>query len=584
MATSPTADAAPRDKQPYQVVARKYRPQLFEQLVGQPHIAQGLSSAITTNRIGHAYLFTGARGTGKTSTARIFAKALNCLSSPSPTPSPCDKCDVCVGITNGDDIDVIEIDGASNNGVDHVRDLRASVAVRPTRSRFKIYIIDEVHMVTVAAFNALLKTLEEPPEHVKFIFATTNPEKVPITVLSRCQRFDFAPVATDSIQQRLAEIASNEGIEADPAALHMIARRAAGSMRDSQSLLEQLLSVSQGRITSEDVHRMLGTARSGRLAELTHFLAARDAASALASIDAGVREGVDVGQLAEQLVGYLRDMLAAAIGASPEIMLHSTTEEYAALQQAGRQVGAETLLAMLQIMDQALVRMRASIHPRVLLEIAVVRICRLEALDDISTLIGQLQSGGAPVASTIARPPVAAPAPLRSPGAPIAPAVAAPAAPVQKKTLDPAPKAPEASSASLVSDLPFTGDAPAVWQQALEFLGDMTADMGRFASRIASSGPNRLVVSFPGEYHTQKEFCERQSNRTRIEQALASVGGTTLRVDFELLPVSAKPVERTAPPPNKRQLLKERERHPLVQQALEVFQAEMVDVVEGRPR
>lgn len=582
MATSPTADAAPRDKQPYQVVARKYRPQLFEQLVGQPHIAQGLSSAITTNRIGHAYLFTGARGTGKTSTARIFAKALNCVSG--PTVTPCNECEICQSISSGGDVDVIEIDGASNRNIDDIRQLRANVAIRPSRARFKIYIIDEVHMLTNESFNALLKTLEEPPEHVKFIFATTNPEKVPITVLSRCQRFDFAPVATESIQQRLAEIASNEGIEADPAALHMIARRAAGSMRDSQSLLEQLLSVSQGRITSEDVHRMLGTARSGRLAELTQFLAARDAASALASIDAGVREGVDVGQLAEQLVGYLRDMLAAAIGASPEIMLHSTTEEYAALQVAGRQVGAETLLAMLQIMDQALVRMRASIHPRVLLEIAVVRICRLEALDDISTLIGQLQSGGAPVTSTSARPPVAAPAPLRSPGAPIAPAVAAPAAPVQKKTLDPAPKAPEVISQASASDLPFTGDAPAVWQQALEFLGDMTADMGQFASRIASSGPNRLVVSFPGEYHTQKEFCERPSSRTRIEQALASVGGTTLRVDFELLPVSAKPVERAAPPPNKRQLLKERERHPLVQQALEVFQAEMVDVVEGRPR
>ncbi len=568
-----SVDSTPRDKQGYQVVARKYRPQLFDQLVGQPHVAQGLSSAITTNRIGHAYLFTGARGTGKTSTARIFAKALNCETG--PTPAPCNQCDICQSISSGGDVDVIEIDGASNRNIDDIRQLRSNVAIRPSRARFKIYIIDEVHMLTNESFNALLKTLEEPPEHVKFLFATTNPEKVPITVLSRCQRFDFAPVATDSIQQRLAEIAANEKIAADPAALQLIARRAAGSMRDSQSLLEQLLSVSNGRITSEDVHQMLGTARSGRLAELVQQLAARDAATALASVDAGVREGVDVGQFAEQLVGYLRDMLAAAIGASPEIMLHSTAEEYSALAETGRQLGAETLLAMLQIMDQALVRMRASIHPRVLLEIAIIRICRLEALDDIAGLINQLQSGTIPVATTATRPAVAAPSPVRPPvAAPITP-------PPEKKTESVTPTAVEGGPSTASTVAVFNGDALQIWQQTLDALADITADMCRFASKVATSGPNRLAVSFPGEYISQKEFCERQTNRSRIEQALQSVSGAPLRVDFDLLPVTTKPVERVAPT-SKRQLLKDRERHPLVQQAMEVFQAEMVDVVEGR--
>ena len=239
------------DDDNYVVVARRYRPRGFGELVGQEHVGRALKNAIETNRVGHAYLFTGARGVGKTSTARIFAKALNDPSG--PTASPDNESDVAMAIDSGEDVDVIEIDGASNRGIDEIRSLRANVGVRPSRSKFKIYIIDEVHMLTQAAFNALLKTLEEPPEHVKFIFCTTDPEKIPITVLSRCQRFDFAPVEVPKIVGRLQEIITAEGAEADEAALELIARRAAGSMRDSQSLLEQVLSFSNGKLTSDQV-------------------------------------------------------------------------------------------------------------------------------------------------------------------------------------------------------------------------------------------------------------------------------------------------------------------------------------------
>src|SRR6185436_18648908 len=197
------------------------------QLIGQGQVSQALANAITTNRVGHAYLFTGARGVGKTSTARIFAKALNCVNG--PTTTPCGECDICHGIASGDDVDVIEIDGASNRGIDEIRQLRSNVNVRPSRARFKIYIIDEVHMLTNQAFNALLKTLEEPPEHVKFIFCTTEADKIPITVLSRCQRFDFAGIDSQAIHTRLGEIAKAEGVEADADALQIIAIRAAGS-------------------------------------------------------------------------------------------------------------------------------------------------------------------------------------------------------------------------------------------------------------------------------------------------------------------------------------------------------------------
>src|SRR5262249_33995854 len=217
----------------YVVVARRYRPQNFNQLIGQDQVAQALGNAITTNRIGHAYLFTGARGVGKTSTARIFAKALNCLNG--PTIAPCGECDICQGIASGDDVDVIEIDGASNRGIDEIRQLRSNVNVRPSRARFKIYIIDEVHMLTTPAFNALLKTLEEPPEHVKFIFCTTEADKIPITVLSRCQRFDFAPIEHMAIVDRLTQICQTEVVEAEPEALHIVPRRAPASIPHTQS-------------------------------------------------------------------------------------------------------------------------------------------------------------------------------------------------------------------------------------------------------------------------------------------------------------------------------------------------------------
>ena len=206
----------------YVVIARRYRPQGFEELVGQEHVAKALQQAIASDRVGHAYLFTGARGVGKTSAARILAKALNCVHG--PTPTPCNQCDVCLRVASGDDVDVLEIDGASNRGIDEIRQLRQNVAVRPSRVRYKIYIIDEVHMLTKEAFNALLKTLEEPPEHVKFIFATTEPQKIPITILSRCQRFDFAGISSAAIQARLAQIAESEGIAVDAEALQISGR------------------------------------------------------------------------------------------------------------------------------------------------------------------------------------------------------------------------------------------------------------------------------------------------------------------------------------------------------------------------
>ncbi len=283
-ATPPDGAGAPREH--YLVIARRYRPQTFDELVGQPHVGQVMRRAIETNRVGHAYLFTGARGVGKTSAARIFAKALNCVNG--PTAIPCNDCDICRSVSLGDDVDVLEIDGASNRGIDEIRQLRQNVAVRPSRARFKIYIIDEVHMLTREAFNALLKTLEEPPAHVKFIFCTTEPHKIPVTILSRCQRFDFNGMQAATISARLEQILTAEGIRAESEAVATIARRAAGSMRDAQSLLEQLLAFCGDEITSEDVRQVLGTASEQRIGELLAHLTSRDAAGALESLDRAI--------------------------------------------------------------------------------------------------------------------------------------------------------------------------------------------------------------------------------------------------------------------------------------------------------
>lgn len=612
------SDHRPRE---YVVVARRYRPQTFVELVGQQQVAQALSNAISTSRVGHAYLFTGARGVGKTSTARILAKCLNCVSG--PTPAPCGQCDACVSITAGDDIDVLEIDGASNRRIDEIRQLRSNVNIRPSRSRFKIYIIDEVHMLTNEAFNALLKTLEEPPEHVKFIFCTTNPEKMPITVLSRCQRFDFAPVPTDSIIERLRFIVQQEGVQADDAALRLLARRAGGSMRDSQSLLEQLLSFAGDRITENDVHAMLGTAQGGRLRTIVEHLIARDASRALDQLDAAVREGVDVGQLAEQLLGYLRDIMAALVGCQPDLMLHVAAADFAALQEAGQQWGLETALAAVQILDQALTRMRQSTQVRTLLEVALVRICKLEDLDALPGLIAQLRDGTPPVASgppvsrtrrevPPATPPPAAPPEQKpdsrrtafpgrreGPEGPSSPSpnhssAAAGLVPAQAADDRPSGGVSTCLSPSAERDVAVSAAAPSLpaapwtedfarqaWRETLEEISGLKAELAGNCAALAVLQPNQLVVHLKAAYN--KEYCERPDVKRELEQTLSRRAGRTIRIEFA---VAAKPdlqpPEKRPPAVPRQQRMRELDQHPLVQEARRLFDAEVIRVEEAR--
>jgi DNA polymerase-3 subunit gamma/tau len=558
---------------------------VFEELIGQEHVAQALSNAIATNRVGHAYLFTGARGVGKTSAARILAKALNCQRGPSAVP--CNECDICRSVSGGDDVDVLEIDGASNRGIDEIRQLRQNVNVRPSRTRFKIYIIDEVHMLTREAFNALLKTLEEPPEHVKFIFCTTEPTKIPVTILSRCQRFDFAGIVTSSIQKRLRQIVEAEGVEADAEALEVLARRAAGSMRDSQSLLEQLLSFSTGKITLADVHGMLGTAGDQRLCELLRHLVERNAAAVVDDLDRAMGEGVDVAQLLEQLLGSLRDCMVAAAGCRGDAFLYTSPSRQAEVTEVGKRWGLETIFAVMQILDQALGRMRFSTQTRTLAELALVRICHLENLDELAAVIGRLQSS----ASSGSAPPASQPGPAR--GNPSVGTSAGNRGSSGTVAATPAgpPRAtpPPTGDAAVPPDLPTTitpENAAELWTRAIARMSGMAVEAAGKFDHVVFSAPNRLVIEFKSRYALAKSTCERPEQLARFQQALAEVTGQAIQIEFQVQPETVVQEEspRAARNVSPQQRLLEATKNPMVQRAGELFGAHPIRLDESPER
>ncbi|MFO0891806.1 MAG: DNA polymerase III subunit gamma/tau [Isosphaeraceae bacterium] len=396
-ATAPAAvdgSGRPAGASGYTVVARRYRPQRFEDVVGQDHVVQALRNAIRLNRLAQAYLFCGTRGVGKTSMARIFAKCLNCVRG--PTEDPCQVCDNCQMIAAGQDVDVIEIDGASNNGVEQVRELRQNASLRPSRSRFKIYYIDEVHMLSTGAFNALLKTLEEPPPHVKFFFATTEVNKIPITVLSRCQRYDFAGITPEAIVATLKEICDRERVESESEALQVVARRAGGSMRDAQSLLEQLLASGSPKLTVEVVHALLGTPSDERLLAMLEALAEHRTSDVLSLVDRAAAEGVQPSDFLSGVLEFLRDAMVLSVGAG-SILLAVTPRQKPHLQRIVDGWSTDAILASLQILAEARSRMRGVAHGRLLAEIALARVARLENLSDLGELVQRLErleSGG----------------------------------------------------------------------------------------------------------------------------------------------------------------------------------------------
>jgi DNA polymerase-3 subunit gamma/tau len=574
----------------YRVVARRYRPQRFDELVGQEHVARGLSGAIAAGRVGHAYLFTGARGVGKTSAARIFAKALECERG--PAAEPCNACDVCLAISAGQDVDVIEIDAASNRGIDEIRQLRQNVAVRPARGRFKLYIVDEVHMLTREAFNALLKTLEEPPPHVKFVLCTTEPEKLPITILSRCQRFDFLTVDDDAIERRLSQIAEAERVAVEDGALKLIARRAAGSMRDSQSLLEQLLGCAvlpsagavppsagavppaagngaMPTITVAQVHGILGTGREESIGRIVSAIASRDAAAGIAALDEAIASGADPGGVLEQVLASLRDSLLASVGVEGRL-LRQGRPGGVDLAQLGRALGTETILAMLQILDHSLARMRTSLHGTAIAEMALVRLARLENLDMIAAVVERVASAASlePPRDQKKKPPLIPPtaAAAREP----APIVGEPA---QRTQVDepPAPSRPVEPPPAVV-----TNDPVEAWRAAAASIGGLAGDFAATATVVRWSREDELEVALPAAAAAAHSFLARAEVASGIGEALRGIVGRQVRYRIvqaadaaETTPVERKPKTQFS----QSAMLREAMDHPLVAHARTLFDA-----------
>lgn len=519
-----TADAS------YTVVARRYRPQTFEDVVGQDHVVQALRNAIRLQRVTHAYLFSGTRGVGKTSIARIFAKCLNCVKG--PTDRPCLECDICRAIAVGQDVDVIEIDGASNNGVEAVRELRQNAGLRPSRARFKIYYIDEVHMLSTGAFNALLKTLEEPPEHVKFFFATTEKNKIPITVLSRCQNLEFAGIGPEAIESTLAEIVRLEGAQADPAALRLVARRANGSLRDAQSLLEQLLSSGQTPITAEIVQRVLGLAADDRILDLIDALARRKTAEALSLLDQMCRIGAQPAEILGGAIEFLRDLMVLHWDGAAEVpLLAASTTQAERLKGLAAVWPLENVLGSLEIMAEARGRLRGSPHGRLLVEMAVCRVSRLDDLTELSELIARLSAleSGGPLKKKSERTERV-----------VEPSVV--------ETISGRPAGSEGSPANApAAGAPATdGRSPAELLEAVRKLwDDLTGLLGSRLSPhmlqtrpTAFEPPNTLVVGVPPDYNSVFSICDEPETRGAIEKTIGERLGRPqgLSIRFEIDP------------------------------------------------
>lgn len=383
----------------YTVLARRFRSQTFDDVVGQDAVAQTLKNAIKTGRVAHAYLFCGTRGVGKTTMARILAKSLNCLKAAEPTTEPCLVCDSCVAVNTGDDIDVIEIDGASNRGIDNIRELRQNAIYRPARARYKIYIVDEVHMLTTEAFNALLKILEEPPAHVKFIFATTEPNKVLPTIQSRCQRFDFSAISPEVIGKQLAEILGKEGVAFEQDFLMQLSRLANGSMRDALSLLDQLISSGTQPLTLPMLEQLLGRPGAENLNALIQSIAAADPAAVLKSIEALTMQGQSASQVAEAAVELFRDMMVIkAAGVNSPVLLLSGVSP-AKLVQLGDKFDIPWLVFSITALERLRWTLRNSETARALLEATFLRLAMSEHFLGLDAVSQQIRSGTAPAAA-----------------------------------------------------------------------------------------------------------------------------------------------------------------------------------------
>jgi len=537
--------------QQYQVLARKWRPKQFDDVLGQEHVTTTLKNAIEQNRLAHAYLFVGPRGIGKTSTARIFAKALNCVKG--PTAEPCDKCDNCIEIAEGRSLDVLEIDGASNNGVEQVRELRDTVRYTPAHAKFKIYIIDEVHMLSTAAFNALLKTLEEPPEHVKFFFATTEPQKVLPTILSRCQRFDLRRIPAGLIVKHLKDIARKEKVTIDEEALEAIARGAEGGLRDAESALDQLIAFCGSKIGEKDVLAVFGLVAHQKLAALTDALIDGETNTALKILKELDEVGKDLQRLLADVLDHFRNLLVMTLGGKGEDLLDLPETELELVKRQEQRIDSDAVLRMIDALAATEGRLRYALSKRILFEIALVKAIKARQMVGIEGVLQKLNElrGHAVSVSVGATPP---PRPARD-------QVGESAVP----------------AASLLED---------AWEYAIEHLGKATplAKSYLVGTRPLGMKGNVLTIGFDPEFADRREFVDRPRNiellQSKLKEKLRMDVTLRLAVSEPSAPVLPKAAGASKAPASEtsKKSPDDFKDDPLIKKALEIFKGTVVDV------
>jgi len=608
----------------YQVFARKYRPKTFDDVLGQDHVVRTLRNAITQNRLAHAYLFVGPRGTGKTSTSRIFAKALNCTGGPKVDFDPDE--DVCVEIAEGRSLDVTEIDGASNNSVDDIRALRESVNYAPARGQFRIYYIDEVHMLSTSAFNALLKTLEEPPPHVKFIFATTEAHKILPTILSRCQRFDLRKIPAPLIAKHLQHISELEHVELEPLAAHAIAMGADGGMRDAQSMLDQLVAFCGNRITEQDVLDVFGLTSHHSIGALCGSILRGETAQALDHVCREAEEGRDLTRLLTDLIFHLRNLMVHQV--DPQIAMRDLPPEAAALLSGQASlIGREKLLQLIDQFAETESSMKWALNKRLYLEVGIIRATQLLGESTLSDVILALrgaldQGGGAAAGRTLpgsaGREPQADSQPVRGtsmseavraavgavPRAAAAPQPAQPRAVAAADPPAPEPAGPEEERPAL----PSVGEAPAAAMRALD--AALWADIQEALARRApiqagfaregvflSAQDRTMVLGFPESQAMAAQSLMRATAKSALEATAAEVAGgpvhfrTEIRADLTAQPlepaqpVAAAPVTMVAAedpaaapaqPPSSEEVTAAFMDDPFIREALRTFEATLL--------
>lgn len=546
---------------PYLIFARKFRPENFDEVVGQPAVTQMLRTAVRTGRIPQSFLFSGPRGVGKTSTARILAKALNCAKG--PTESPCSECVSCREIARAVSLDVLEIDGASNRGIDEIRTLRENVKFKPAAARFKVYIIDEVHQITHDGFNALLKTLEEPPEHVKFIFATTEPHKLPLTILSRCQRFNFKRITAGAIQEKLAEIAKQEGLKAEPRALFEISRIADGSLRDAESLLDQISTLSEGAIREEDVLLALGLASEEAYFELLQALQKGEAPKILALVQSLYESGKDLVQFGRGLFQLFRDLLLVQMGKGAENFIEMSPEAGKRLSDFKADFSKEELLLALSLLQNLQADLRRAVAPpRILLESALLKLLHLEGLKSVKGLLETRET------RTVSRETT--PRSLSSAGP--EPSVAPRTVKAESGSgLPPQTKMQQAGPPSLSASATIThtlDDIERAWPQVIEVVKARQISTGLFlaeASPVDVTG-EAVVLGLPEEFQFHKETLEAPEKRKMVEEAFNQVLGVRFPVQFVTTRLAGSK-SGSAPAPESSSRLPDAAR-----QAMEIFQ------------